>query len=267
MTDKVTKFDVFHFSQPSEEYLFSENNALLLSLMPALNDALDSVFRHTVTADREGLTVFMLGRLCSTDFEEILLLASNGYGFAALQVLRSMFEKLVDATYLHKHPSEVDAFWNYHFVQLEKLNYEDIADKTNPNWRTIADRFRSKGKKGTRTQARWAKDNLVKMAKDVGLGTNLKHAYYLPNLFIHNSVAEIMFSVEQDQNGKLTPVELNNPKARTMAHMAVVQAFLLLLKTLELQIEHYEWNDSKTLVQKCVDQFVSYLDTNKPAEA
>ena len=187
----------------------------------------------------------MLGRRCSTDFEEILLLTSNGHGFAALQVLRSMFEKLVDARYLHKHPVEVDAFWNYYFVQIERLNYQDIADKTNPDWRRIAAKFKSKGKKGTRTQPRWAKDNLVKMAKDQGLEDSLKHAYYLPNLFIHNSVADILFALEQDPNGKFTPIDFNKPKERTMADMAIIQAFLLLLETLELQIEHYGWATRK----------------------
>jgi len=73
--------------------LFSERNEKLLQLLPTLNDVLDNVFSHTVMGDRQGLTVFMLRRRCSNDFAEILLLASNGYGFAALQVLRSMFEK------------------------------------------------------------------------------------------------------------------------------------------------------------------------------
>jgi hypothetical protein len=157
MSDQRPTFDVLHFSQPSEEYLFSERNTQLLAILPELNDAMDNLFRHTVVADREGLTVFMLGRRCTNDFEEILLLASNGHGFAALQVLRSMFEKLVDATYLHKHPSEVDAFWNYYFVQLEKLNYEDIADKTDPTWRIIADEFKNNAKKRSRMQPRWAR--------------------------------------------------------------------------------------------------------------
>lgn len=260
MSEEIPKFDVFHFSQPSEEHSFSERNARLLSLLPALNDALDHVFSHTVTGNRQGLTIFMLGRKCSNDFAEILLLASNGYGFAALQVLRSMFEKLVDATYLHKHQSEVDAFWNYYLVNLEKLNYEDIADKTDPNWRAIAAKFKTLGKKGARTQPRWSKENLVKMAKDQGFEDHLKHAYYLPNLFIHNSPAEIMFALEQDKNGKLTPVDFNNPAERSYADIATLQAFLLLLKTLELQIEHYGWDDSMGLVQ----EFGSYLSTGKP---
>jgi hypothetical protein len=46
MSDEIAKFDVFHFSQPSEELSFSERNARLLSLISALNDALDSVFSH-----------------------------------------------------------------------------------------------------------------------------------------------------------------------------------------------------------------------------
>ena len=259
MTEPVRKFNIFNFSQPEEERLFSERNAELLSMLAGLNDAMDSVLSHVVNADRKGLTVFMLARRCSNDFAEILLLASNGYGFAALSILRSMFEKLVDAAYLHEHPEMIDAFWDYHFVQLEKLGYSDIASKFDPNWQAIAGQFESKGKKGLRTQPRWAKDSLVKMANEVGLGDHLKHAYYLPNLFIHNSVAEIMFGLKKDENGRFTPVDTNNPKERRMANLALVQAIFLLLRALELTIEHYAWNDSDSLVQKCVDSFGKYF--------
>jgi len=97
---------MIQFSLPEEEHWFSERHPGFLELLPTLNDTLDNVLKHTVTADRQGVTVFMLGRRCANDFSEILLLASNGYGFAALQILRSMFEKLVDARYLHDNPTE-----------------------------------------------------------------------------------------------------------------------------------------------------------------
>ena len=259
MTEPVRNFNVFNFSQPEEERLFSERNAELLSMLAGLNDAMDSVLSHSVDADRKGLTVFMLARRCSIDFAEILLLASNGYGFAALSVLRSMFEKLVDSTYLHKHPEMIDAFWDYHLVQLEKLGYADIASKFAPNWQTVAEQFKTKGKKGLRTQPRWAKDSLVKIAKEVGLGDHLKHAYYLPNLFVHKSAAEIMFGLKEDQNGRLTPVDTENPKERSMADLALVQAIFLFLRTLEMAIEHYAWIDSASVVQNCVDSFAQYF--------
>ena len=222
MSDQNRTFETFRFSQPAEEYLFSERNSDLLTLLPPLNDALDHVLSHTVVADREGLTIFMLARRCSTDFEEILLLASNSHGFAALGILRGMFEKLVDAIYLHLHPEQVEAFWDYHLVQLEKLDYADIAERFDPDWQSVVEQFKPGGKRTTRTQPRWAKGNLVKMANDVGLGIHLKHAYYLPNFFIHNSAAEIMFALKEDDNGRVTPVDLNNPKERKMADLAVI---------------------------------------------
>ncbi|MDQ2921254.1 MAG: DUF5677 domain-containing protein [Acidobacteriota bacterium] len=259
MSDENHKFDVFHFSQPNEEYLFSERNAELLSLLQNLNDALDHALSHSVVANRKGLTIFMLARRCSIDFEEILLLASNGHGFAALGILRGMFEKLVDATYLHQHPDEVDAFWDYHLVQLEKLDYSDIAQKFDLNWKIVVGQFKKPGKRGVRTQPRWAKGNLVKTANDVGLGVHLKHAYYLPNLSIHNSAAEIMFALEEGANGRVTPVDSNNPKERRMADLALIQGIFLLLRMLELNVEHYSWSDSKSLLEKCVDAFGKYI--------
>ena len=210
-------------------------------------------------ANREGLTIFMLARRGSIDLEEILLLASNGHGFAALGILRSMFERLVDAAHLHRHVKQVDAFWDYHLVQLEKLEYTDVAKKFDPNWQKVAEQFKAKGTSGVRTQPRWAKDSLVKMAKDLDLGIHLKHAYYLPNLFIHKSAAEIMLGLEEVLNGRFTPVDSNNPIERRMADVAVVQAIFLLLRMLELASEHYGWDDSKSLLQNCVESFGKYL--------
>ena len=43
--------------------------------------------------------------------------------------------------------------------------------------------------------------------------------------------------------------------------MAVLQAILLLLRMLELAIEHYGWNDSKSLVQNCVSSFCKYFQS------
>src|SRR6267143_5808649 len=127
---------MMYFSQPDEERLFNERHSKLLELLPDLNDTLDHLFKHAVMADRARLTVFMLGRRCANDFSEILLLASNSYGFASLQLLRGMFEKLVDARYLHEHPEEVDSFWDYHLLLLAKLGYQNIAAKFDPDWKT-----------------------------------------------------------------------------------------------------------------------------------
>jgi hypothetical protein len=252
---------MIYFYQPDEERLFNERHSKFLELLPDLNDTIDHVFKHTVMADRAGLTVFMLGRRCANDFSEILLLASNSYGFASLQLLRGMFEKLVDARYLHEHPEEVDNFWDYHLVLLAKLGYENIAAKFDTDWKTTVAKFQPK-KKGFRP--RWNKLTLVEEAKQVGFGDHLHGAYYLPNAFIHNSAAEILFALEADENGRFTPQDFNNPDERRMADVALQQALFFLIETLKLQIGHYGWQDSAPLIENFFSDYAAYLKSLNP---
>lgn len=253
----------FGFDQAERVRLFNERNSKVLNLIPKLNDALDAVFKHRVTGNRQGLTVFILGRLCAKDFSEILLLSSNGFGFAALQILRSMFEKVVDASYLHANPTEIDAFWDYYFIQLEKMGLVDLAKKLDPNWKAIAESFKKKTKRGTRTQPRWADKDLVSTAKKVGLGDYLKEVYYLPNLFIHNSSAEVMFGLKVEADGSLTPIDYNSPEELQMADIAFIYACFLLFKVLDVEVQHYGWTENETLLQNCLDEFVERLKAQK----
>jgi hypothetical protein len=266
MPTKVSDGEVpllFSFEQTEQVKLFNKRNGKVLNLLPKFNNAQYTVFNHPVMGDRQGLTVFLLGRLCAKDFSEILLLSSNGYGFAALQILRSLFEKLVDALHLHANPTEVDAFWDYYLIQLEKMGFAETANKLDPDWQTTAEKFKKKTKKGTRTQARWTETDLVQAAKKVGLGDNLREAYYLPNLFIHNSSAEVMFSLKPEPDGSLTPVDYNSPEERSMADVAFLYAFFFLLKVLELEVEHYGWTGDEAIVQDCIDEFGKRLKFQK----
>ena len=65
-----------------------------------------------------------------------------------------MFEKLVDARYLHEHPEKVDNFWDYHLVQLVKLGYADVAAKFDPDWNTKVAKFKqpTKGRVSNATE-------------------------------------------------------------------------------------------------------------------
>jgi hypothetical protein len=52
---------------------------------------------------------------------EILLLCGNGYGVGTMKILRGMYELAVTARYLHAHPSEAKAFFDFHWVSQYKL--------------------------------------------------------------------------------------------------------------------------------------------------
>lgn len=60
--------------------------------------------------------IFYLGRLCAEEFNEILLLAGNGYGIGAFKLLRGMYERSVTAYRLHLHPELIDDFLEYYWV-------------------------------------------------------------------------------------------------------------------------------------------------------
>ncbi len=231
-----------------------------------MNDTVYLVFHKSVPMNRSGLTVFMLCRLCTKDFSELLLLCSNAHGFAALQILRSMFEKLVEATYLHLHADEVEDYWEFHLVNLKKLGWEDIAEKYEPEWKVIIQRFQTKNRKGKlRTQPRWSRDNLVKMAGDVGFKNILRECYYLPSLFVHNSPAEIMFSLKTEPDGSITPVDRGGEEERQFADIAFYQGFGLLLQTLSLVGDHYGWKENDLAIKEYADELVACIKSPKNA--
>jgi Family of unknown function (DUF5677) len=87
-----------------------------------LSDALNLAFTRTEVMDTavEKIAHFY-GRLVVEDFMEIFLVAVNGYGFAAVKLLRSMYEHTVTLEYLNDHPDEVEDFIDYDAVQQYKL--------------------------------------------------------------------------------------------------------------------------------------------------
>src|SRR5258708_7511719 len=258
----------YRLDLPNEIKLFNERNREALDLLPPFNDVIYKVSNRSVPSNREGLTIFMLCRLCIKDFSEILLLSSNGHGFAALQVLRSMFEKLVDASYLHTHGDEIGAYWDYYFVQMQKLGWENIAQKYDQNWKQKVAAFKTKTKKGKeRTQTRWSRNDLVKMTKEVGMGDLLQPCYYLPNLFVHNSPAEILSSLETESDGTLTPVDRGGNEEKTFADVAFLQGYVLVLKTLALLMDHYGWKENESVVQKCAHDFEAFIQSMHKEES
>ncbi len=59
------------------------------------------------------------------DFEEILLLAGNGYGGGAIKLLRSFYERVTTLGYLAANPNKINQFKDYTAVHRYKL-YEEL---------------------------------------------------------------------------------------------------------------------------------------------
>lgn len=108
---------------PNEWKEFEDRHRLFFERYVQLSDAQNRAFiRPLVAPTHRDLLVFYTGRLAVDDFQEILLLAGNGNGVAALKILRGMYERTVDGRYLSQATdSEVDDYYSWHWVQKNKL--------------------------------------------------------------------------------------------------------------------------------------------------
>lgn len=228
-------FLIYNLNKDSENVIFSKEHQLVLSLFPKLNQAMDTVLIQIKPSGNVEMVVYMLGRLCVRHYESILLLCSNGHGFAAMRILRSMFEKIVDAAYLNKHPEKIDDFLNYHLVNLKKQGFTELAKELDNDYEKIIDTLRSS--KSKRLRSNWADTDLVSKAQSVGCDEwIINHAYRIPNEFVHSSVAEIVLSLTEEKDGTVTAVESENASERKLADVCFNISSLVLIETLKILI-------------------------------
>lgn len=61
-------------------------------------------------------------RLACEDFVEIAFLAEHGYGFAALKLLRGIYERAVVGGYIASDPQEAQRLHDYIFIDSHKFS-------------------------------------------------------------------------------------------------------------------------------------------------
>jgi hypothetical protein len=110
------------FGFPEEWADFRKRHSLLLDRFSHIAEATRIAFER-VMPESEPIERFVMlyGRVCVEDFHEILLCCGNGYGFAALKLLRALYEKAVTLEYINNNPDELDAFLNHRYISEYKL--------------------------------------------------------------------------------------------------------------------------------------------------
>jgi hypothetical protein len=84
----------------------NERQALLNANLPD-DDPAVVAWEDRVTASN---LIFQFGLMACDDFNAVAILSGNGAGFAALIIVRSMYERLVTAMYIARRPSEARRF-------------------------------------------------------------------------------------------------------------------------------------------------------------
>ena len=261
------------FGVPQEWEDFRRRHALFFERMPHLSDALNTAFiRKGSSAEAIDKFVFLYGRLCCEDFFEVLLCCGNGYGAAALKLVRSLYERGVTLTYLHQHPDELDAFVDFHDVQSFKLlvSIEEtigkgtVSEKVSAEVRTryeeVKERFIVTSCKecgSERVNHTWNKLDFVALAKHTGsLGKLIVQGYYLPMRHAHATLASLMSRLEETERG----ISFIPTSQRGDADGALLLGHNIILKVLGVQEERFKVAGLKEKLDTC---FQDFIDMNR----
>jgi len=221
---------------------FIRRNRPFLSTLPTLRRLIRLALDRGIPKLSTDSVVYLLARRAADDFEEILVLDTNGYGFGSLSLLRGMYERVVTAFHLHENPGDTDAFTDYHWVQRRKLARaigDSIEKPLSPellaqlehNYDTVKTKYEVKlcskcGAKGV--NFRWHKLGVVDMAKGTAVQAIrdlLVRAYYIPLEHAHSTAGSLLFQVEE-KNGALA---IKQEQDSLWADHAVAVAQLLVL--------------------------------------
>lgn len=229
-----------------------------------LSDALNLAFTRIEVMDSAVQKIaHFYGRLIVEDFMEIFLVAANGYGFAALKLLRSIYEHAVTLEYLNDHPDEVQGFIDYDAVQQFKLMQpifetfgtgalpaDTVADITR-KYEEAKEKFMVTDCKkcGTkRVNHSWNKLNFPAMAKKTELGQIIVHGYYIPLRHAHSTFKSITERLEKSERALGFKPE-SEPK---VADEALMTAHNCLLVALGVQQKRFRIEGLEAAIDRCV---------------
>jgi hypothetical protein len=262
MTDRLI------FGIPTEWEHFKERHPILVDRIPNLFAAIKVAFDRTgQTSDPIDRAIFFSGRLCAEEFSEILLLCGNGYGVAALRLVRGMYERTVTARYLSHHPDEIDNFFDFHWVAQHRLLKaiddtfgkelfgEDKRKEVEQNFQGVKARFTITDCKRcgtTRLNHTWSRLDFVSMARRAGeIGQLIVPAHYLPTREAHSTAGAILSRLDQEGEGLI----FDGGPQRERADEALISAHNLILNNLDLQKEHFKLDALGEPLQKCLSDF------------
>lgn len=224
-----------------------------ISKLEQLPDSDPSViaFEDKVIAAR---VIFFLGRTAADDFGELLILAGNGYGIGAFKILRGMYERIVTAAFIAKHPAEARVFAEDDAIKKWTLWREYVAampelrgQYTGEQIKGLEDRYneiRAKRKteicskcRQPKTQDAWTRVTMADMAKraDAGLAELYASCYLEGTFQSHPTAYGLGRRLRELEGGGYSFNETTEKEARR----AVLLAHNLILRLVSLENEYF----------------------------
>jgi len=218
----------------SEEKYFIETYESFFDSLEELLRVANTIYdQEPILNNDADKAIYFMGRCCLEDFNEILLLATHGYGIGALKILRGMYERVVDCAYLNKNPSEAEAYLQFSWVNRKKsLDHLRLAGSSFLPEKAIIDEIMQKyeeAKTYLYSKDKWCKHGLLERAKVAELDKLYVLASFIPTMHIHSN--PLAFETRMTAIGE--DVSFDAGARRQEAKHAISQAHLLLITLLD----------------------------------
>ena len=187
------------FGDEEEKAAFVQRNERIISLLPDLARLAERVFGSTIyTLTPPSVIAYGLLSTATEIFAEIVCLAANSFGRAALARVRTMFEFVALAAYFVQEPNEAEKFIEFENVERVKdlRRAKGIFAKGNDP-QALADLEAELLKLEARvdlSKKRFGKDfvrswhqGFEKIAQELGWEHHFFYNYLLPNKYVHAS--------------------------------------------------------------------------------
>lgn len=266
----MAKTEDFEFGRLEERMAFVQTHERYLECLPTLQEAIKVAFirNYPSKMTNADLIILSLSKLCWDGFGQVQLLCANRCGSGAFIVLRSMFENLVNARYLHMYPEKAERFLEFFFVHMrtirnhigkaygeDKLS-DDYKLLVETNFNQVRDKFSyTTGKGKEKTKASWSDKSLVDMAIEVGLRAYIVLAYYLPIERAHPSVPTVMSQSKGLGGGRRALFNIEPEQERKEASDALMIAHKVIIEMLILQHEYFRIARLRGLIGQCLDDY------------
>jgi hypothetical protein len=220
---------------------------------------LDSAFSGGATSSGkpEDRVVFPLLVCCRDIVEEILFALSEGFGRAGLRAVRTMYECVVVARFLHLHPERVDEFLDKFYLQWAKISQNlGPADRSAEFDSTLRKRVPkyAQGKRLGMQDLDWSGKHTFEMAKEAGQLADLHlMAFDLASAYIHPSSLLFMsaFTPGQTENAP----RVGESKQEEEAKFAMMLGYDLMLNAVDLRLKYAPSDSLQLLLDECKADF------------
>jgi hypothetical protein len=257
------------FGDENEWLRFTQRLPDFFRVFDTLNVTIRRVLIRTFHVDNAAKElVHFIGRLTIEDFMETLLLAGNGYGVAALKILRGQYERTVSAAYIAKFPESAQRFVEFGSVQYRRMlnqakelyGDEGLRVQLSPGkieeieqaYQEVKDKFTEplcKKCGTTRTSFSWSDLDTASMALKAGYGLDKLyfHCYTIPTQQAHASVLSVLSRRVELQDGTIS---FNEAAQHEEADAALSFAHALMLRMLRVQNDFFHLGFEEEIGQR-----------------